>query len=51
MMICAVLSIILIGLLLMPIVGIAALVFSIIGGIKANGGEAYRYPFAIRLIK
>ena len=51
MMICAVLSVILIGLLLMPIVGIAALVFSIIGGIKANGGEAYRYPFAIRLIK
>ena len=51
MMICAVLSVILIGLLLMPIVGIAALVFSIIGGIKANGGEAYRYPFALRLIK
>jgi len=27
------------------------IVLSIIGGIKVNGGGAYRYPFAIRLIK
>ena len=27
------------------------LVLSIIGGVKVNGGGAYRYPFAIRLIK
>lgn len=33
------------------LVGIANLVFCIIGGIKANNGEAYRYPFALRLIK
>ena len=26
-------------------------VFSIIGGMKVNSGSAYRYPFAIRLIK
>lgn len=26
-------------------------VFSILGGVKVNGGGAYRYPFAIRLIK
>lgn len=26
-------------------------VFSIIGGVKVNGGGAYRYPFAFRLIK
>lgn len=26
-------------------------VFSIMGGVKVNGGGAYRYPFAIRLIK
>jgi uncharacterized Tic20 family protein len=31
-------------------VGIAALVFTIIAGIKANNGERYRYPFALRLI-
>ena len=33
------------------LVGIANLVFCIIGGVKANNGEAYRYPFALRLIK
>lgn len=27
------------------------LLFSILGGIKVNGGGSYRYPFAIRLIK
>jgi Uncharacterized protein conserved in bacteria len=30
---------------------LANLVFSIMGGIKVNGGGSYRYPFAIRLIK
>lgn len=33
------------------IIGIAWLVFTIIAAIKANKGEAYRYPFALRLIK
>ena len=33
------------------IIGIAALVFIIIAGMKANDGVAYRYPFAIRLVK
>ncbi len=36
---------------LMIIVGITALVFIVIAAIKANEGVAYRYPFAIRLIK
>lgn len=26
-------------------------VFSIIGGVKVNGGGSYRYPFALRLVK
>ena len=30
---------------------LANLIFSIIGGVKVNGGGTYRYPFAIRLIK
>ena len=47
----AVLIVVLIGLLLLPIVGIGALVLSIMGGLAANRGEHYRYPFAIRLIK
>lgn len=36
---------------LMLIVGIAALVFIIIAAIKSNEGVAYRYPFALRLVK
>lgn len=39
------------GLLLMFAVGIAALVLIILAAVKANEGEAYRYPFALRLIK
>lgn len=31
--------------------GIAALVFCIVGGLKANEGVAYRYPVTLRLIK
>jgi uncharacterized Tic20 family protein len=48
---CFFLSFIIIGLFLMPIVGILNLVFIIIGSIKANEGVKYRYPFCIRLIK
>ena len=36
---------------LMLILGVAALVFVVIAGIKANDGVAYRYPFALRLVK
>lgn len=35
----------------MLVVGIAALVMVIMAAIKANEGVAYRYPFAVRLIK
>ena len=36
---------------LMFLIGLAALVFVVMAGIKANEGVAYRYPFSIRLIK
>jgi uncharacterized Tic20 family protein len=49
-MVCFLLSFVVIGLLLLPVVGIGALVLTVIAGIKANNGEAYRYPFALRLI-
>ncbi len=42
---------ILIGFLLIVVVGLGALVFTIIAAIKANEGVAYRYPLTIRLIK
>ncbi len=35
----------------MLVVGLAALVMVIIAAIKANEGVAYRYPFAVRLVK
>jgi hypothetical protein len=48
---CSALSLILIGLLLVPVLLIANLVLCIMGGLAANKGEKYRYPVAIRLIK
>lgn len=49
--ICMVLAVIIIGGLLAPVVWLVNLIFCILGGMKANEGVAYRYPFAIRLIK
>jgi len=49
--VCIILMFVLIGMLLLPLVGLAALIFTIIAGIKANNGEHYRYPMTIRLIK
>lgn len=46
-----VLTIILIGPLISMATWIVSLIFSIIAGMKANEGVAYRYPFALRLIK
>jgi len=50
MAVCFLLSFVVIGLLLMPVVGIGALIFVIIAGTKANEGERYRYPWAIRIL-
>lgn len=40
-----------IGFLILPVIGIAWLVLTIIGAIKASEGRLYRYPLTIRLIK
>jgi uncharacterized protein len=48
--IAGVLCLVLIGFVLLPIVGIAWLVFTIIAGINASKGENYRYPFTLRLV-
>jgi uncharacterized Tic20 family protein len=48
---CSVLTLILIGALLAPLVWLFDLIFCILAGIKANEGVAYRYPFTLRLIK
>lgn len=51
MIISGILFIVLIGMILMPIVVIAGLIFMIMGAVAANRGEAYRYPVNVRLIK
>jgi uncharacterized protein len=33
------------------IINLVAYILAVIAGLKANNGEAYRYPFAIRFIK
>ena len=39
-----------IGLILLPLVGLAWLVFTIIGAMKASAGEDYRYPLNLRMV-
>ncbi len=51
MVICGVLAWVVIGFPLMLLVSVAALVLTIIAGIKANAGEAYRYPICWRVVK
>ena len=40
-----------IGIFLLPIIGLAWLILTIIGTIKASKGEMWQYPLTIRLIK
>ena len=47
------LSFVCVGLLLIPVdvaIGLCGLIFPIIAGVKANNGEAYRYPWSLTLI-
>lgn len=46
-----ILSLVLIGLLLLMILLVAGFVLSIIAAMAARKGQAYRYPFTLRLIK
>jgi uncharacterized Tic20 family protein len=50
LIISGILSLLIIGFLLMAAVGIFSLVMVIIASIKANDGEAFRYPLCIRFI-
>lgn len=47
----ALLSIILIGIPILIALAIAWLVLPVVGGIRANEGQRYRYPFTTRLVK
>ena len=46
----ALLCFVFIGILILPVLGVAWLVFVILGSIKASEGKLYRYPLTIRLI-
>jgi len=46
-----ILSVILIGALINLVAWLACIILSIMAALKANEGVAYRYPFALRLIK
>lgn len=49
-LILGILSIVIIGLILLPVLFVFHLVFIIIASVKSNQGETYRYPLTIRLV-
>lgn len=49
--ICTLLMFVFIGIILLPIVVIANIIYTIIAAIKANEGHIYEYPFTIRFLK
>lgn len=48
--ICVLLMIVIIGFFLIWVLGLLALIFPIIGAIKANDGVVWHYPLAIRFL-
>lgn len=50
-LVCTMLMFALVGFILLPVLGLYWLILTIIAGVKANDGVAYRYPFTIRFIK
>jgi uncharacterized Tic20 family protein len=45
------LALLLVGLLILPVLGVLWLVFVVLATIKASNGEGYRYPLTIRFVK
>lgn len=50
-LVCLVLTLILIGVFGFMALGLATIIFAIIGGIKANEGEVWEYPLTIKFLK
>jgi uncharacterized Tic20 family protein len=44
------LVLLLVGLVLLPLVGLMWLVFTIIGSVRASEGQDYRYPLTLRMV-
>lgn len=51
LMLCGLLAWLLIGFPLMALVSVVGLVLTVIGGIRANEGKPWRYPFCLRLLR
>jgi uncharacterized Tic20 family protein len=49
--VCAILFLVFIGVILLPILVIAVIIYTIIGAVKASEGQLYRYPLTIRFLK
>jgi uncharacterized protein len=49
--VCALLVLLLIGIPLLIVLAVLGVVFPIIGGIKANNGEVWKYPLSITFLK
>lgn len=47
----SVLTVVVIGIFLYPVLFILNIVFCVMAGLAANKGETYKYPFALRLVK
>lgn len=46
-----ILTVIFIGALLMPVIGLCHLIFCVMGAVKASNGVEFKAPIAIRLLK
>jgi uncharacterized protein len=51
MLTASILTVVLIGILLFPIILIANLIFSILAAVDVSNGKSYKYPVTLRLIK
>ncbi|MDJ0656295.1 MAG: DUF4870 domain-containing protein [Xanthomonadales bacterium] len=49
--VCFILTFVIIGIFGFMALGLATVLFAIIGGIKANNGELWEYPLTIKIIK
>ena len=49
--ICFIFSFVLIGLPFFIVLGVLCVAFPVVAGIKANNGEVWKYPLAIRFLK
>ena len=49
--VCVILSFVLIGLFLIPVLAIVGILFPILAAVAANKGEWYRYPATLPLVK